>query len=190
MKISLLRNVFVLIIFLPFGTQAQTEYGETFVSRLYVGGNFGLGFGSLTSIDVSPMIGYNINRHFSGGVGATYMYYSYRNYTGESERASFYGGRIFGRIVPLPDMFPNIFLHGEFESINNERWVKNDLGAYEFKRTWTPAVPIGAGFKQMAGENSFFSITVLWNILDDGTQASSIYGGPLLYRVGFIFGLN
>jgi hypothetical protein len=56
---------------------------------------------------------------------------------------------------------------------------KMNLGAFEFKRAWTPAVPVGAGFKQMAGENSFFTITVLWNLLDDGTQASSIYGGPL-----------
>lgn len=190
MKISFLRCIFALLLLMPLGTQAQTEYGETLVSRLYAGGNFGLGFGTLTSIDVSPMIGYNINRHFSGGVGATYMYYSYRNYTGQSERASFYGGRIFGRIVPLPDMLPNIFLHGEIESINNERWVENEFGAFEFKRAWTPAVPVGAGFKQMAGENSFFSITILWNLLDDGTQASSIYGGPLLYRVGFIFGFN
>jgi hypothetical protein len=30
---------------------------------------------------------------------------------------------------------------------------------------------------------------VLWNMLDDGTQASSIYGGPLIYRVGLIVGL-
>jgi hypothetical protein len=84
---------------------------------------------------------------------------------------------------------PNIFLHGEIESISRRREVENALGAFELKRVWTPAIPVGAGFRQMAGENSFFSITVLWNLLDDGTQASSIYGGPLLYRVGFIFGL-
>jgi long-subunit fatty acid transport protein len=79
MKNSILRNVLAFFLLMPFGMCAQTEYGETLKSRLYVGGNFGLGFGTLTSIDVSPMIGYNINRHFSGGVGATYMYYSYRN---------------------------------------------------------------------------------------------------------------
>ena len=53
---------------------AQTEYGETFTSRLYVGGIFGLGLGTFTSIDVSPLIGYNFNRFSFAGVGATYMY--------------------------------------------------------------------------------------------------------------------
>jgi long-subunit fatty acid transport protein len=73
MKIYFLRNVFVLFLLVPIGVKAQTEYGETLISRLYAGGNFGLGFGTLTSIDVSPMIGYNINRHFSGGVGITHI---------------------------------------------------------------------------------------------------------------------
>jgi hypothetical protein len=177
---------------LLFGIQipaiAQTEYGETFASRLYVGGNFGLGFGTFTSIDISPLVGYNFNRVFSAGIGGTYMYYQYR-FGNESERASFYGARLFARAVPLPEILPNIFLHGEFESINNERWVEGPIGNFEFKRTWTPALPLGLGLRQQAGENSFFTIMVLWNMLDDGTQQSSIYGGPLIYRVGLIVGL-
>jgi hypothetical protein len=168
---------------------AQTEYGETFTSRLYVGGNFGLGFGTFTSIDVSPLVGYNFNRVFSAGVGATYMYYQYRLNSGSSERASFYGARVFARAVPLPEILPSIFLHGEYEAINNERWLLSPSGIYEPKRTWTPAVPVGLGIRQNAGENSYFTFTVLWNLFDDGTQASSIYGGPLIYRVGMIFGL-
>jgi hypothetical protein len=168
---------------------AQTEFGETIKSRIYVGGNFGLGFGTFTNIDISPMAGYNLNKYLSAGLGASWMFYSYR-FAGVSERASFYGGRAFGRLVPLPETFPSIFLHGEYETINNERWVENALGAFEFKRTWTPAIHLGGGFRQMAGENSFFTFTVLWNLLDDGTQASSIYGGPLNYRVGFIIGLR
>lgn len=168
---------------------AQTEFGETTRSRIYVGGNFGLGFGTFTNIDISPLAGYNINKFLSAGLGASWMFYSYR-FAGVSERASFYGGRVFGRAVPLPETFPGIFLHAEYETINNERWVENFLGAYELKRTWTPAVHVGGGFRQPAGENSFFTFTIIWNLLDDGTQASSIYGGPLNYRIGFIVGLR
>lgn len=165
---------------------SQTDYGETLKSRLYVGGTFGLGFGTYTNIDLSPMIGYNINRHLSGGVGATYMFYSYR-YGSESIRGNFYGGRVFTRIAPLPDQLPGLFIHGEYESINNERYVPSNI--FSLTRAWTPAVLIGAGFKQQAGTNSFFTVSVLFNALDDGTQESTIYGGPLIYRVGFIFGL-
>lgn len=184
------KILFCLLIFgLPSISFSQTEFGETFGSRLYVGGNFGLGFGTFTSIDISPLAGYNFNRVFSAGIGGTYMYYQYRLYAGSSVRAFFYGARVFARAVPLPEILPNIFLHGEYESINNEREVEGPIGNFEFKRTWTPAVPIGLGLRQPAGENSFFTIMVLWNMLDDGTQASSVYGGPLIYRVGLIVGL-
>jgi hypothetical protein len=180
---------FLKILVLSTVSFAQTEFGETFASKIYVGGNFGLGFGTFTSIDISPLAGYNFNRVFSAGIGGTYMYYQYRLNAGSSERASFYGARVFARAVPLPEILPNIFLHGEYESINNEREVEEPLGNFEFKRTWTPAVPVGLGLRQPAGQNSFFTIMVLWNMLDDGTQASSIYGGPLIYRVGLIVGL-
>jgi hypothetical protein len=185
-----IRSIILLLTFALSGSiQAQTEYGETFKSRLYVGGNFGLQFGSLTSIDLSPFVGYNINRHFSAGLGMTYMFYSYR-FANVNYRSSFYGGRIFTRIRPLPDQLPGLFLHGEYESINNERYVQKDPNSpYVLARAWTPAVLAGLGFRQQAGTNSFFTISILYNVLDDGTAQSSVYGGPLIYRVGFVFGL-
>ena len=175
------RLLLLIICLFSVNLKAQTDYGETVKSRLYVGGTFGLSIGTSSNIDLSPMVGYNINRHLSGGVGMTYMFYSYRNGS-ESIRGNFYGGRIFTRILPLPDLLPGIFLHGELESINNDI---NPLPP----RVWTPAVLVGAGFRQQAGTNSYFTVSVLYNALDDGTIESTIYGGPLIYRVGFIFGL-
>ena len=170
-------------------TQAQTEYGETLKSKLYLGATFGLGFGTYTNIDVSPMIGYNINRHFSAGLGMTYMYYSYR-YGNERIQGNFYGGRIFTRILPLPDLMPGIFLHGELESINNERYITvNPALNPVLARVWTPALLVGAGFRQKAGNNSYFTVSLLYNTSYNGTAESSIYSGPLIYRVGFILGL-
>ncbi len=183
------RFLLLIICLFSVNLEAQTDYGETLKSRLYVGGTFGLGFGTYTNIDLSPMVGYNFNRHLSGGVGMTYMFYSYRNGS-QSIRGNFYGGRIFTRILPLPDQLPGIFIHGEFESINNERYItKNPYTNPELARAWTPAVLVGAGFRQQAGTNSYFTVSVLYNTLDEGTPESTIYGGPLIYRVGFIFGL-
>lgn len=182
-------GLLVFFISVCYCANSQTEYGETLKSRLYVGGTFGLGIGTVTNIDISPMVGFNINRHFSAGLGTTYMFYSYR-YGSINYSSHFYGGRVFGRIVPLPDQLPSIFLHGEYETINNEREIQEDFNSpYILKRTWTPALLIGAGFKQQAGNNSFFTATILYNAIDDGTSANTIYGGPLVYRVGFIFGL-
>lgn len=171
---------------------AQTEYGETLKSRIYVGGSFALGLGNVTSIDISPMAGYNFNRYLSAGAGITYMFYSYNDPFGASTdyRTSFYGARVFARAVPLPDLLRGLFLHAEYESINNERFAEAfPNGPFQLQRAWTPAVLIGPGFRSQMGANSFFTLSLYYNLLDDGTVERSIYSGPIIYRVGFIFGL-
>jgi len=166
----------------------QTEYGETLKSRLYLGGTFSLQFGTITNFDVSPMIGYNINRYFSAGVGATYMFYSYRDQF-QSYKSHFYGGRVFGRIVPLPQFLPGFFLHTEYETINNERYAQETPNSpYVLTRVWTPAFLAGIGFRQKAGENSYFTINLLYNISDDGTYQGTIYQNVIIPRIGFIYG--
>jgi hypothetical protein len=170
-------------------TSAQTEYGESFKSRLYVGGTFGLGLGTVTNIDLSPMAGYNFNHYLSGGFGVTYMFYSY-NQPGQDVRTSFYGGRLFLRAVPLPEILPGLYLHAEIESINNERYFANPVtGFFTLRRAWTPGILVGPGYRQQAGTNSYFMIGLYYNVLDNGTAESSIYNGPIIYRIGFIFGL-
>ncbi|MEX1190309.1 MAG: hypothetical protein WED33_13705 [Bacteroidia bacterium] len=169
--------------------KAQTEYGESFKSHLYVGGSFGLGLGTITTIDISPMVGYNFNRYLSAGVGATYLFYS-QNLPGQDYRTSFYGTRVFARAVPLPDLLRGLFLHAEYETMNNERYTQDDpFGPIVLKRAWTPAILIGPGYRSQLGANSFFTLSLYYNILDDGTPQSTIYGGPIVYRIGFIFGL-
>ena len=179
--------LFVLTAYSPI--HSQTEYGESFKSRLYVGGSFGLGLGTVTNIDLSPMAGYNFNRYLSGGLGATYMFYSY-NQPGQDYRTSFYVTRVFGRVVPLPDLLRGLFVHVEYETMNNERFVQDDpFGPIVLKRAWTPALLLGPGFRSQLGANSFFTLSLYFNLMDDGTPQSTIYGGPIIYRVGFIFGL-
>jgi hypothetical protein len=180
---------FILCLSFQPNINAQTNYGEDFKSRLYVGGTFGLGIGTVTNIDLSPMVGYNFNDYLSGGVGATYMFYSY-NQPGQDVRTSFYGGRLFLRSVPLPETLPGLYLHAEIENINNLRYIANPItGLYNLRRAWTPAILIGPGFRQQAGANSYFTIGLYFNVLDNGTAESSIYNGPIIYRIGFIFGL-
>src|SRR5688572_417655 len=104
--------------------KAQTEYGETFKSRLYIGTDFQLGFGPISLIDISPLAGYNINRHLSAGIGLTYIFFS-DNTISPAMRTNLFGGRVFTRIVPLPDALPGIYLHVGAESINNKQAVAN-----------------------------------------------------------------
>jgi len=186
-----LHTIIALVLLSFWSEQAfsQTEFGETFKSRIYVGGNFSLGIGTITLIEVSPLAGYNITRTLSAGIGTTYMFYSYRD-PFQSYRTSFYGGRIFSRFVPLPDALPAFFLHGEIESLSAERLETNPItGIFELKRRFVPAYMAGIGIRQPAGQNSFFTLTLLYNFADDGTFGSTIYPSPFQLRVGYIFGL-
>ena len=166
----------------------QTEFGETFKSRIYVGTSFALNLGSFTSLDISPMAGYNFTRYVSAGVGFSYIFYSVR-YPTYSQRATFYGGRVFGRLVPFPDALPGLFVHAEAESINNEQYAEDPFSSViVLKRVWTPAVFIGGGFRQKIGNNAYFTISLLLNVADDGKKPT-IYSNIIIYRLGFIVGL-
>jgi hypothetical protein len=168
--------------------KSQTEFGETFKSRLYVGSNFALNLGSFTSLDISPMVGYNFNRYVSAGIGTSYIFYSIR-YPNFSQRASFYGGRVFGRLLPFPDALPGLFVHAEAETINNEQYTQDpSSNAVVLRRVWTPAYFLGGGFRQKVGNNSYFTISLLFNLADDGLKPT-IYPNIIVYRVGFIVGL-
>ena len=188
-----IKNLHVIICTLLLNLQqinAQTEYGETPKSKIFIGSTFRLGisnFGSL--IELSPYVGYNINSYFSAGLGPSYTFYSVRNF-GQTFRTHYYGARGFFRILPAPERFPGLFLAAELETISNEYFFQDPI-TFEISqaRKWTPAYLVGAGFRQKTGNNSYFTVSLLFNLADDGTVESTIYGGPLVYRVGYMFGL-
>lgn len=190
MKTNYLFLLLTIMLLNPYQTDAQTEFGETPKSRIFLGSTFRLGisnFGSL--IELSPYAGYNINRFVAAGVGPSYTFYSER-FQNQSYRTHYFGGRGFIRILPLPDRLPALFLTAELETINNEYFFQDPI-SFEIKRgrRWTPAYLVGGGFRQKTGSNSYFTISLLFNLADNGTPESTIYGGPLVYRVGYMFGL-
>lgn len=72
--------------------------------RLYYGGNFGASFGTITFVDVSPLVGAMINNRLSGGVGATYQYFNDRRFFGGSN--TLYGGGSLAGIMYSPISLP------------------------------------------------------------------------------------
>ena len=68
---------------------AQFEQDKpSFKDRLFFGGGFGLTVGSVTHVDISPMVGYRITDRFSAGIGLSYQYYKYPAY---NIKTSIYG---------------------------------------------------------------------------------------------------
>ncbi|MFH1004471.1 MAG: hypothetical protein V1781_03105 [Bacteroidota bacterium] len=121
--------------------------------KIYFGGGLGLLFGTVTFVNVSPIIGYNITKRYSAGLGITYIYFSDRSSI-PAYSQNIYGGNIFNRFM----LFDFLFAHAEYELLNGD-WLYNTERFY-INNMW-----VGGGLCQQSG-NSSLCVMVLWNLLD------------------------
>jgi len=173
--------LFFLILFLgiQLPTFAQREINTdstfSFKERGYFGGNLGLQVGTVTLVDLSPLVGVMLSPKFSTGIGATYQYYEDNRFQGNA--GSSYGGRAFVRY----NVLPNIFAYSEVESIN---WNAYNNPQDNFQRTWTEAFFVGGGYFAPFGARGGANFTFLYNLRHSNRQA--YYSEPYVIRVGFV----
>lgn len=177
LKNSFLVGLFFLIVANEVCGQRVIDEGNMppLKDRLYYGGNFAMSFGTITYIDVSPLVGAMVTNRLSGGVGATYQYFNDRRFIGGN--SSLYGGRVFGRY----NVFPNFFGHVELESLNFDLYNQN---TDRFERTWVPGFFLGAGYFAPFGNRGGANFTFLYNLIHDNRR--SPYNEPYVIRVGFV----
>ncbi|HEX7412034.1 MAG TPA: hypothetical protein VF298_07850 [Bacteroidales bacterium] len=164
-----------------------------FSDRFFFGGNFGLQFGDITLIDVSPMVGYRITEKVAGGISFSYKYYYYKNffynpysYSFTDMTSNIYGASIFGRYY----FVENLFAHAEYEYLiySYDNYRPNSTGSSYSKSTETVDVPglfLGGGYRQPIGGRVFFTITILYNVNE---SQYSPYSNPII-RAGVSVGL-
>ena len=184
----------LLILFVCFSTAySQETYKNKPDKRFFIGGNLGLQLGSITYIDVSPLVGYKFTENFAGGIGLSYQYFKNNNHSFNYaiNETNIYGGRIFARYYFNTDNFlENIFLHTEFEVLNLDA-ITNYSSYFtinvnpEINRVNVPAFFVGAGLRQPISGNSYITIIVLWDLIED---EYSPYVNPVI-RVGADFGI-
>lgn len=157
----------------------NTQQKYDFKSHLYFGGGLGLQFGTMTLIEISPLVGYNITPKFSVGLSPTYKYYKFKDYYGQNLdlKTNVWGGSIFSRYY----IFTNVFAHVEYESL---LYNTQSPGYAEMKQQYNSFF-VGGGYNQRIGENSGMYIMALWNLND---TPDSPYVNPII-RVGFTVGL-
>lgn len=150
----------------PESPEDQSEFWD----KVFVGGGLGAQFGTYTAVEVSPVIGYQINERLQAGLSFTYRYY-------EDKKLRFstntYGGGVFTRVFILE----NVFAHAEYEALNGE-W-KPDKDRYFINSLF-----IGGGYMQRIG-NNFAGLMILYNIND---SAYNPYINPVIratFGIGF-----
>lgn len=158
--------------------------------KIFFGGNFALMIGSITNIEISPLVGYRLTPRLSAGAGITYAYYR-EKFTGYNTYEShIYGGRIFASWLAIRDLNALIGLPGrggifgytEYEALNmDDNYRTTLLINSQSKREWFHNIYIGGGYKQPIGRNASLNIMVLWNL----NQSPKLpYDNPTI-RIGF-----
>ena len=189
-----------LILFMSFsiisaqkGKEEQLPYDQTskeetppIKERLFFGGNFGLQFGTITDIQISPVIGFWILPRVAVAAGPTYRYYK-----DVDVATTLYGGKGYLQLVVIQDLssflpmgaHTGIFLHAEDEllSLKSSFW-KYPL-PYTSDRFYVNTVLVGGGLSQQIGRRASLNFMVLWPLNDSGYD---IYSKPEI-RVSFNF---
>ncbi len=173
------------IITLKSNAQEQTNSlkGVPFKDRVYFGGGLGLQFGSVTYVEVSPIIGYRVTKKLNAGVGLKYIYWKYDDdFLKYSYESSIYGGSVFSSYY----FIPNLFGHVEFEMINLEVPANvSSTGEYKLKRDWIANTFVGGGYAQPLGGRSAIMIMLLWNLTE---EQYTPYSNPVI-RIGINVGI-
>ncbi len=152
--------------------QKQKSYEP---SRWFAGGMLGGGFSSTDSyIQIAPIIGYEVTPEFQVGTRLNYIYQSYKDFYGQKYNLNNYGGSLFLRYR----FFKYLFAQTEYEILSVPVYP------YELNRRAVNSFFIGGGIIQSLGGSGFFTMTILYNLLD---SEYSPYSNPL-FRVGFGFG--
>ncbi|HDZ41930.1 MAG TPA: hypothetical protein ENH59_09685 [Bacteroidetes bacterium] len=153
--------------------------------RIFFGGGFGLQFGTITNIELSPVVGIWLLPRLAVAAGPKWQYYK-----DPMGKTSIYGGRSFSRfmfvrdfnsLIPLGINF-GLFAHAEYEALSLEHdfWTGYPTGG---PRIWQHTALLGLGFSQPIGVKSSFNISFLWAIT--GTEYQ-LYDNPEI-RIDFLF---
>jgi hypothetical protein len=154
--------------------------------RLFYGGSFGLMFGTITDIQVSPVIGFWVLPRVAIAVGPTYRYYK-----DQVDRTALYGGRSYLQFVVIQDInsflpvgvHTGFFLHAEDELLSLKTSFWKNPPPYETDRFYINTVLAGAGISQQIGRRSSLNFMVLWPLNE---SIYEIYSKPEI-RISFIF---
>jgi len=139
------------------------------MDRLRFGGYLGLQFGTITAIDVSPIVIYQVNKWFHPGIGFSYMYYSDKRFIPEYT-SSYWGPKLFASFYIWQDLFAQV----EYEALNVEYY---DVGGRGFIHN----IMLGAGYRQWLGQRAYMMFSILYNFNE---SIYSPYRNPII-RIGF-----
>lgn len=157
------KIIFYILIVFSLGTFSQKS---NFWKNVQFGGGFTLGFGSQTTIGISPSAIYNFKNGLSVGTGVNYLYSEINNFS-----TSLYGASI----LSFYQTKFGVQLSSEFDY--NFAKQSNTFGSV---KTSFPALHLGIAYNQ-----GKFSFGVRYDVLYD--ENKSVFASPISPIVRFYF---
>lgn len=154
--------------------------------RLFFGGSLGLMFGTITDIQVSPVIGFWVLPRIAVAAGPTYRYYK-----DPIDRTALYGGRGYLQFYIIQDLnsvlpmgvHTGFFLHIEDELLSLKTSFWKNPPPYKTDRFYVNTVLAGPGISQQVGRRASMNFMLLWPLND---PIYEIYSKPEL-KISFLF---
>lgn len=185
------KFLLLLLALMPVILMAQQEEEESEIrpiDRLFFGGNFGIMFGTVTNIEISPLAGYYITPKLAAGAGIRFEYFREKGY--EFYHTTIWGGNVFSRYTLISNLGEglnigmNLGLFGqvEYEALSLEKEYFEPPYT-EDGRFISHSVLVGGGIMQSVGRRSALMLTVLYNLNENSL---SPYTNPIV-RIGFTF---
>ncbi|MCJ8166213.1 hypothetical protein MKJ04_15300 [Pontibacter sp. E15-1] len=155
--------------------QEKVDMPLRHIDRMYVGGSFGLQFGTYTNISLLPIIGYKVTDKFSIGTGFVYHYIKYLG-----SAYSSYGGRVFTQLELFSIGDGAVLGHAEVEFLNTK--FENQRGTIGNDRTTLTLPLVGLGYRQFISDKASVDMLLLYNA--NSEVIGNPYSNPVI-RVGF-----
>ena len=121
--------IFISITFTVVYGQKKREEPPPLKERLFYGGNFGLQFGTLTNIQISPVIGLWVLPRLAVAVGPDYRFYKFLD-----DKTNIYGGKTYLEYIVVHEMIHLLerhhndrFLYYMDTYLPNWRQLKDEL---------------------------------------------------------------
>lgn len=150
--------------------------GESFWERLVIGGNFGISKTNPLNIDLSPVLGYKINKLFEVGITGCYR---------SQIKADKYGAQALAdkEVYGYSAFADHMFFKNFFAHMEAERMRTTTMNEEELKREWKQTLLIGVGRKFNVAKWLEMQALVLFNVLHDNEDG--LYNSPVVFKTGF-----
>lgn len=166
----------VIVVILSFLTLQMFAQETSLKEKIYLGGSFGLSFGTYTYVEIAPEGFYQLTDRLHVGTGVGYTYFA-----DHVNKVNSYniGGKVAARFIIVDFLYAQV----EYEGIRyKDNYFRSQTNTF-FDET---RLLVGGGYRQWIGENSFSYVNLFIN---PDAYGSTYFSGinPVL-KIGFSFG--